>query len=219
MSEPRILLSSPPEEPVYYKAALTAAGAVPLGGYCPEPDLSCDALVLCGGGDIDPGRFGQENHGSDPPDLLRDETEFALVRAFMAAGRPIFGICRGMQVLNVALGGDIVQDLPEDILPFHKNSSHFLSHPVRAAEGSLFERLYGPVFTVNSLHHQVVGRLGEGLVPLLWSESGLVEGFLHQSRPILGVQFHPERMTGEKLRPELADGGLLWSHFLSLCTK
>lgn len=217
MDKPRILLSSAREEPVWYRAALEAAGAVPVGGYCPQADLTCDGLVLCGGGDMAPAFFHQEDRGSDPPDLARDRAELALVDAFLRAGRPILGICRGMQVLNVALGGDIIQDLPDPVRPFHRAQGHFLVHSVRAAEGSLFERLYGPVFSVNSLHHQAVGRLGSGLVPLLWSESGVVEGFVHSSLPLLGTQFHPERMTGAKARPDTVDGGLIWDHFLSLC--
>lgn len=213
----RILLSSAQEEPVWYRAALEAQGAVPAGGYCPETDLSCDGLVLCGGGDIAPALFHQPDQGSDPPDLRRDRRELELAHAFLTAGKPILGICRGIQVLNVALGGDIIQDLPQTVRPFHRAEGHFLVHPVRAAEGSLFERLYGPVFPVNSLHHQAVGRLGQGLVPVLWSESGVVEGLVHNTLPVIGVQFHPERMTGAKARSDTIDGGAIWAQFLSLC--
>lgn len=217
LNKPRILLSSAPEEPVWYRAALETRGAVPVGGYCPEPDLSCDGLVLCGGGDLDPALFHQPNLGSDPPDRDRDRRELALVRAFLAAKKPILGICRGMQVLNVALGGSIIQDLPPTVRPFHRAEGRFLAHPVRAAAGSLFDRLYGPVFSVNSLHHQAVGELGQGLVPVLWSESGVIEGVLHQTHPVIAVQFHPERMTGAQARPDTVDGGAIWTHFLSLC--
>ena len=217
LNKPRILISSAQEEPVWYRAALEAQGAIPVGGYCPEIDLSCDGLVLCGGGDLDPALFHQPNLGSDPPDLRRDERELALAHAFLEAGKPILGICRGIQVLNVALGGGIIQDLPQTVRPFHRAEGRFQVHPVRAAEGSLFETLYGPVFSVNSLHHQAVGKPGQDLVPVLWSESGVVEGLVHKTLPVLGVQFHPERMTGQKARPDTVDGGILWSHFVSLC--
>lgn len=213
----KILLSSAPEEPVWYKEALEAAGAEAAGGYCPAPDLSCDGLVLCGGGDIDPARFHQENRGSDPPDLKRDEAEFLLCEQFIRAGKPILGICRGMQVLNVALGGDIIQDLPPLSAPFHGGNGRYQSHAVRAEEGSLFADLYGKIFLVNSFHHQAVGELGAGLIPQVWAESGIVEGFVHGSLPILGTQFHPERMTGNKYRPETVDGKFIFQKFLELC--
>lgn len=213
----KILLSSAPEEPIWYREALEAAGAETVGGYCPAPDLSCDGLVLCGGGDIDPARFHQENNGSDEPDKRRDEAEFLLCRTFLEAGKPILGICRGMQVLNVALGGDIIQDLPPLCAPFHGGNKRYQSHAVRAAENSFFHDLYGRMFLVNSFHHQAVGRLGSGLIPQLWAESGIVEGFVHTSLPIIGTQFHPERMTGHKYRPDTVDGKYIFETFLSLC--
>lgn len=212
---PRILLSTASDAAPWYSQAITAAGGQPIGGYLPEPDLSCDGLLLCGGGDILPALFGQENQGSDPPEPGRDELELPLAREFLRMKKPVMGICRGMQVINVALGGDLIQDLPAEIKPFH-GGTHFVSHLVRARSGCLFESLYGPVFPVNSFHHQAVGRLGRGLYPVLWSEGGVVEGMLHESLPLLAVQFHPERMTGAKLRPDTVDGAPLFRHFLSL---
>ena len=214
--KPRILLSTDEEVAPWYFQAITAAGGEPVGGCLPEPDLSCDGLLLCGGGDILPSLYGQENRGSNPPEAGRDELEFPLVMEFFRMKKPIMGICRGMQVINVALGGDLIQDLPDEIRPFHSAGKRFISHLVRAQSGSLFEELYGPVFPVNSFHHQAVGRLGQGLYPLLWSESGVVEGMLHENLPLLAVQFHPERMTGEKLRPDTVDGAALFTYFLSL---
>ena len=94
-----------------YIRAVERAGAIPVPGICPSPDPSCEALVLCGGGDMDPVLFGQENRGSNPPDRERDRAELALVEAFLTWKRPVLGICRGMQVLNVFLGGTLIQDL------------------------------------------------------------------------------------------------------------
>ncbi len=212
-NRPRILLSTSPDPAPYYFEALSAVGCQPVGGYLPQDDGTFDGLLLCGGGDIESTRFGEANCGSNPPDRDRDALEFPLVERFLAARKPILGICRGMQVLNVALGGGILQDLPPETAPFHSGGDHLVTHPVRAAEGSLFDRLYGRVFSVNSYHHQAVGRLGRGLVPLLWSESGIVEGFCHQTLPILGVQFHPERMTGQKLRSDCVDGGAIFEYY------
>ena len=216
-NKPRLLVSTDETRSPFYFEALETAGAAPEGGYLPRWDLSYDGLVLGGGGDITPALFGEKPRGSNPPDEARDALEFPMVQAFLKAGKPILGICRGMQVLNVALGGGIIQDLPADLRPVHTGGSHFVSHPVRAAEGSLFARLYGPEFSVNSFHHQAVGTLGAGLVPQLWAAGGLVEGFVLPGAPLMGVQFHPERMTGRKFRPETVDGAPLLRHFVSLC--
>ena len=217
MSKPRILLSISPDVGPYYAEAVTAAGGIPVGGVMPDPSQDFAALLLGGGSDVAPDRFGQENCGSEPPDLARDELEFQLIRHCLDANKPILGICRGMQVLNVALGGTLIQDLSDFVRPFHTAGDHFTGHAVRAEKGSVFERLYAPVFQVNSFHHQAVDNLGEGFVPLVWSESGIVEGMLHTSRPLMGVQFHPERMTGKKFRPGTADGAPIFDYFLSLC--
>lgn len=212
-----IQVSGPPEGMVNYCAALECLGAVPVAGYCPEPDLRCDGLLLCGGGDLDCTLFGQENRGSEAPDHARDRAELALFRTYLSAGKPILGICRGMQVINVALGGDLIQDLPPAVLPFHGRAGRDLVHPVRTAEGSFLHRLYGPVFPVNSSHHQAIDRLGEGLSAVAWSESGLAEAVVHQGRPILGVQFHPERMSFARRRVDTVDGAAIFKEFLGLC--
>ncbi len=200
-----------------YRAAVRAAGGAPLPGYCPEPDPDCDGLLLCGGGDLDSALYGQENRGSDPPDRERDRAELALFRAFWDAEKPILGICRGMQLINTALGGELIQDLPPDALAFHGRAGRDLVHPVRTEEDSLLRRLYGPVFLVNSAHHQAVGRLGEGLYTSAWAESGFPEAVEHLSRPVMGVQFHPERMSFALRRPDTADGAPILRRFLELC--
>lgn len=199
-----------------YEQALEILGATPRAGYCPAPDLNCDGLILCGGGDLESSLFGQENQGSNPPDVARDQAELELFRAFYQANKPILGICRGMQVINVALGGDIIQDLPPEVRPFHvPRGKEDQVHPIRAAEDSVLASLYGPVFPVNSWHHQAVGRLGDGLRAIAWAEGGFAEALEHRDRPILGVQFHPERLALYR-RPDRVDGAPLLAYFLSL---
>lgn len=214
---PHILCSSPKEGFENYRNAVHAAGGQLSGGYCPAVDLSYDGLLLCGGGDISPARYGQENNGSHPPDLARDEAEFALARAYLEAGKPILGICRGHQLLNVLLGGTLLQDIGDELRPFHSHGEDEpdLVHPVRSAPGSFFHQAYGSLFPINSWHHQSADRMGAGLIPTLWSESGIVEGMEHESLPILGVQFHPERITGKLARIDTVDGAALFRHFLS----
>ena len=200
----------------YIRAVWKAGGQV-RPGYCPEPDLTCDGLLLAGGGDIAPERYGQGMAGSLPPDPLRDEAELALFRAFYGAGKPILGICRGHQLINVALGGTLIQDLPPEQKVFHGGAEGDLIHPIRTEPGTLLAGLYGPRFLVNSFHHQAVDRPGEGLRPIAWAESGLVEALDCPGRPLLGVQFHPERMAPGHGGPDTADGAPLFSWFLDLC--
>ncbi len=214
-----IQLSGGPNGMGNYTAALEAAGALPRPGYRPSPDLSCAGLLLCGGGDLDCALFGQEDQGSDPPDRGRDMAELELFHTFFQAGKPILGICRGMQVINVALGGDLIQDLSPSLLPFHGRADHDLIHPLRTAEGSLLHRLYGPVFFVNSAHHQAVDRLGRGLSAIAWAEGGFPEAIVHREKPVLGVQFHPERMAFAHRRADTADGAAIFTHFIRLCRE
>lgn len=151
---PRVLVSIGGGNGASYLAALQAAGGRGTARYCPAPDLSFDGLLLAGGDDIDPARFGQANHGSRGIDPARDGAELALLDAFCAAGKPVLAVCRGHQVVNVWLGGGLVQDLPPALAPFHGGGDGDRVHPVRTAEGSLLRRLYGPVFAVNlSLIH------------------------------------------------------------------
>lgn len=215
--QPYIQISGTAGQMNHYCQAVEAVGGRCVPGCSPAPDLSCDGLLLCGGGDIDPARFGQDDRGSQPPDLVRDQAELTLFHAFFQVQKPILGICRGMQLINVALGGDLIQDLPQDQAVFHGGAGRDLVHPIRAAEGSLLRGLYGPLFPVNSYHHQAVDRLGRGLRPTAWAESGFVEAFAHTALPIVGVQFHPERMACANRRADTIDGGALFHYFLSLC--
>ena len=200
MEVTRIQISGPAGRMDRYSQAVERAGGVPVPGYAPAPDPSCAGLVLCGGPDLDPALFGQENRGSGPPDPVRDRAELALIRFYMDRGLPILGVCRGIQILNVCLGGTMLQDLGERNA-LHKGERDVF-HPVQTAPGSLLERLFGPAPTVNSAHHQAADRLGEGLRLTAWAPDGTVEGVEHLTLPIAAVQFHPERLPGpEDTRP------------------
>lgn len=214
--KPKILLSTGGGNAGNYLAAIKAAGGEGEARYLPAPDLSYDGLVLAGGADMDPALFGQENQGSRGIDRARDEAELALLDAFCGANRPVLAICRGHQVVNVWLGGSLTQDLGPDLLPFHQKEEGDQVHLVRAGEETLLRRLYGPVFPVNSSHHQALGQLGRGLVVTAWSEGGVAEAVEHETLPLISVQFHPERMTGELARPDTVDGGKIFRAFLEL---
>lgn len=178
-----------------------------------------DGLYLTGGGDMDPKRYGEERHPlCGVPEKGRDELELTLVRAFLGEEKPIFGICRGLQVLNVALGGSLWQDLPAQTgLAGHDDGVH----PVRTAEGSLLRELFGAEFPANSFHHQAVKDLAPGLVPEAWDESGkVVEAFSHKTLPMWAFQWHPERMTGRaRFTQQGPDMAPLFQFFCDRCRK
>jgi putative glutamine amidotransferase len=195
-----------------YIEAVLQAGGEPAAAYSPPPDPDCAALLLCGGGDLDPRLFGQENRGSHPPDPVQDEAELALVRYYLQAGKPVLGVCRGMQVINVALGGTLIQNLPPGTREKHiGQGGKDQIHPISLAPEGFLGKLYGTSLTVNSWHHQAVDRLGEGLRPSAWAPEGFVEALEHQSRPVYGVQFHPERMKG----PEAGPGHLIFTVWMN----
>lgn len=161
-----------------------------------------DGLLLTGGGDIDPARYGESRHEKTGfVNEERDAFEFTLLKAVMAKGKPVFGICRGMQVMNVALGGTLYQDIPEQfpgggqhVGDMHKRSEEF--HEIRIEKGSLMEELFlASSVRTNSFHHQAVKKLAEGFAATAFSEEGVMEAMEDRERKLLGVEFHPENMT------------------------
>lgn len=185
-----------------YIAALEAAGAevrvVAPGD--PLPD-DVGALCLAGGEDLESWRYGEPDTGVETPDPERDELELALVRRATERDVPILGICRGFQVLNVALGGTLVQHVDG-----HRPAgTEVVKHRVTALPGSRLAALYGEVpFTVNSRHHQAVNdaRLAPGLRPTAYV-GDLIEAFESPShRFLVGVQWHPERVKDGIDHPE-----------------
>ncbi|MEV6294083.1 gamma-glutamyl-gamma-aminobutyrate hydrolase family protein [Streptomyces sp. CA-142005] len=156
-----------------------------------------DALVIAGGPDVDPARYGAEREPrTGPPAVARDAWELALIGAALDAGMPVLGICRGMQLLNVALGGTLVQHLEGHA----EVVGVFGGHPVKPVPGSLYAGIVPEETTVPTYHHQAVDRLGAGLVPSAYAADGTVEAVeLPAERGwVLGVQWHPE--MGEDLR-------------------
>ncbi|MGW2487230.1 gamma-glutamyl-gamma-aminobutyrate hydrolase family protein [Streptomyces sp. NPDC001606] len=156
-----------------------------------------DGLVIAGGPDVDPSRYGAERDPrTGPPAPARDAWELALIEAALAAGTPVLGICRGMQLLNVALGGTLVQHLDGHA----EVVGAFGSHPVKPVPGTRYAAAVPEETAVPTYHHQAVDRLGEGLVPSAHAADGTVEAIeLPAGRGwALGVQWHPE--MGEDLR-------------------
>ena len=195
-------------DPFNYVRAVEKAGGRAVACYLPEPDLSCDGLILAGGGDVEPARFGQENRGSENMNPDRDRAELALLDAFAAAGKPILGICRGHQVVNVWAGGSLIQDLG-GLNEIHRWDGCDKVHWARA-EGGVLRELYGDRFPINSAHHQAVDAVGAGLTVTARSEDGVIEAMEHGSLPIFTFQFHPERMNGS----DTVDGSAIFRWFI-----
>ena len=146
-----------------------------------------------------PWRYGAEDRGSLPPDPERDWAELTLLEEFTSRERPVLGICRGLQGINVFFGGTLCQDLPG-----HRavNGIDRL-HRVRTAPAF---RDALPEGIVNSSHHQAVDRLGKGLVAVQWAPDGTVEALCHQELPVWAVQWHPERLRGAYAKKGAVDG-------------
>ena len=212
MNEPKILLSAAPKAEFYIDAVNESGGVAVLR----EGQISADGfdgLILCGGSDIHPKFYGEAIDGAVKIDTVRDEAELALTEAFLAAGKPILGICRGCQLLNVFFGGSLCQDLP-NASAHTSYGGEELSHAIRAEEGSLLHGLYGAEFQVNSAHHQAVARLGEGLRVTARADE-VAEAIEHGTLPVIGVQWHPERMSFRRRRADTVDGAPLFAYFLS----
>jgi putative glutamine amidotransferase len=186
-----------------YVDALTAVGALPLlvaAGAGERDDAlldvvaSADALLVSGGGDVDPATYGEAPGGTlMHVDAARDRVEIASVHAAVGAGRRVLGVCRGAQVLAVAFGGSLHQDLRTAGFHHHweEERQYEPVHAVEAGPGTLAAAVLAGSDKVNSIHHQAVRTPG-GLCITAWSDDGVVEAV--EGDGVLGVQWHPERL-------------------------
>lgn len=213
----------PPHSPLIalgrrYLAGIVAAGGAPLIVPPGLDDLSMrtiferlDGLLLSGGGDVDPACYGEAPHPS--PTALsaeRDQLELSLARRAVDADKPLLAICRGIQVLNVALGGSLVQDISTQLpgaLPHTfdetKVARDHTAHPVQIEQGSRLHKVMGvDRADANSWHHQALKRIASGLEVVARSPDGVIEAVeMPDRRFVIGVQWHPEWLYDRK--PEM----------------
>lgn len=199
-----------------YIAALKANDIEVINTLDVEEALKCDGLLLPGGGDMDPKYYGEEMNGSEEPDRELDKAQWDVLDAFVKEKKPVLGICRGMQLINVYFGGSLYQDLKTKDTHSRKNGVDSV-HSVKSIVGdNLFENLYGKEFFVNSAHHQGVKKLGGGLISVLEANDEVCEALLHKDLPIVATQFHPERMSYEQRRDDTVVGEGIFEYFKSL---
>ena len=203
-----------------YPESLARAGAEMRWIELDDPEkavqdaLACDGLLLPGGGDIDPKFYGQERiPACGEPNLLRDAAEPPLLRAFLAADKPVLGICRGIQFLNIYFGGTLYQDIPVECGVIHSD----VVHKVRLEEGTWMRDLFDSAELVtNSHHHQGVKKLADDFIVAARSEDGMVEAAIHKTLPIFATQFHPERMIGDWRPEEQTDMTAIFDKFMDM---
>lgn len=193
--------------PVDYIHGILDAGGMPIGIPVSE-DLSrigayvelLDGLLVPGGEDVSPRLYGE-----DPiPQVVsanyeKDVFEYELIRMMSSAKKPIFGICRGHQVINTAFGGTLIQDIPSQT---HSQVCHYqageqrseLTHSVHCQSGSVISSLLGDSCYVNSFHHQALRELADGFQPTAWAADGIVEAMENEDSSIWSVQWHPENL-------------------------
>lgn len=197
-----------------YFHACTSVGAIPWMVPLLDDDPATlraiydrlDGVFIAGGVDMDPASYGAERHDlcgrTDPP---RDVVEIQFARWAMDEGKPVFGVCRGLQVMNVAAGGTLVQDcaglleqaIKHDYFPGAGWARDYLAHEVRIHPGTRLHEAFGEGrVMVNSMHHQAVDRVGDGLVATAWAEDGVVEALEgpRDGQFTVGVQWHPEML-------------------------
>jgi putative glutamine amidotransferase len=195
--------------PTTYTEGVRVAGGVAM--LLPPGDIEAipsaldgvDGLLLAGGADVDPTHYGATREpATGPPRPDRDAWELGLTRAALERDLPVLAVCRGMQVLNIALGGDLRQDLPQAVgsdlhLPTVGRHGR---HDVRTEPGSAIHTMCGAQVSVATYHHQSVARLADALTATGWTSDGVVEAVeMHERTWVVGVQWHPEVFAGAHL--------------------
>lgn len=195
-----------------YVKYVQTAGLTPLVTLSHKEVASCDGLLLPGGGDITPAFFGEKNHGSANIDTELDIIQLQAFDLALHRQIPVLGICKGLQIINVGLGGTLYQDLPTAHI--HRYIGNDQYHDTQILSDSWLHVLYGNSAKVNSAHHQALKKLGSGLRAVQYCPlDNCIEAISHRTLPILGVQWHPERL--DETKAHISGQGVL-TYFVSL---
>src|SRR5581483_9643525 len=201
---------------ITYTEALRRAGAIPVV-IPPQPENaeaiveSLDGILLAGGDDCDPTVYGEERHPSvEPMDSRRQNNDITLARVARQRGIPTLGICLGVQMMNVAAGGSLIQDIDSELrtdIEHASMPSDRHRHDVLVEQGTRLAEIIGETeLNVNSSHHQAIRHVGAGLRVTAQAPDGIIEGLEDPAHPFyVGVQWHPEDMTGERSAVALFD--------------
>lgn len=191
----KILIPGYADRTINYQNALLTLGMIPIVRHTYQSIESTDsycALLLPGGGDIDPSFFDAPNLGSRNIDTRIDLVQYHYLHDFVKAKKPVLGICKGMQMINIFFGGTIKQDMSKESLLIHTQTQNATDrlHPIHPFS----PQIQFPSLTVNSAHHQCIDKLGDGLMISHVAQDQVIEGIYHNSLPVIGVQWHPERL-------------------------
>ena len=189
-----------PQAVVNYVNAIIGSGAQAEAGRAFDPD-EYDGLLLPGGWDVNPARYGKTRIPDETIDDDLDVVQFDTLAGFLEAGKPVLGICRGCQLLNIAFGGTLWQDLPSEF-PGKDIQHRNVHHPVQIAPDSRLALAIGTTNTVvNSYHHQAVQKIAPGFRITATAPDGVIEAIESEQYPAVGLQFHPEKLFCGEDRP------------------
>lgn len=232
----RILVSLGEKLNQEYKDAITSVGGEADLKYLPEAVYAngegsvvmldkfseeYDGLILGGGGDMNPTLYGELLSGSTRIDNDRDALELALLDRFVKLKKPVMGICRGIQVLNVYFGGTLHQDDGAEWNEYHTSPDMVFKVHSTECKKSFLSSIYGDKFCVNSHHHQSIKDIGKGLKVIQTDDKyHCIEAVVHKSGLYFGVQWHPERLCRpNEMEEGCVDGHLLFEYFMQLIEK
>jgi len=207
------VIAGRPEYTTNYEKALDYFKVKTCTSLSPGTIKNGDVLILPGGGDITPAFFGEKNKGSYNIDTELDILQLQALDFYVSHGKPVLGICKGMQLINIYFGGTIIQNLPT--ADSHAYNNGDLIHSSFTVENSTLRKLYGERFNINSAHHQGIGKTGKNLTVSQIAEDNVIEGIEHAYLPIIGVQWHPERIFENTPKKTTINGSLIFQEFLS----
>ncbi len=206
-SAPKIAIVGRSKDTVNYERALRRLSISCITTLSSSRMQYCNGLLLPGGGDITPAFFGEKNNGSKNIDTELDIIQLQALEQALRYEKPVLGICKGMQIINVFFGGTIIQHMNEYKIHQYQDGDQY--HDSNIVPDTFLYSLYGSSLVVNSAHHQCLGRLGQKLMLAQYASSTPVpEAVFHESLPVYGVQWHPERL--------IPDGDKLFLFFQSL---